>query len=102
MEQRGVLPDTPVPRTDVLIQGSWDAAIPQASRKDVNWLENKSILTPTSGFLASGFTHTLNPYVGCSNAGSLCGTKSIFSVVRAHGSAFAHNAPSYDGKDELN
>jgi DNA repair photolyase len=30
-------------------------------------------LTPTSGFLASGFTHTLNPYVGCSNAGSLCG-----------------------------
>ncbi len=74
MEQHGVLPDTPVPRTDVQIQGSLDEAIPQASRKGVNWIENKSILTPTSGFLDSGFTHTLNPYVGCSNAGSLCGT----------------------------
>jgi hypothetical protein len=28
-------------------------------------IENKSILTPTSGFLASGYTHTLNPHVGC-------------------------------------
>jgi hypothetical protein len=74
MEQRGVLPDTPVPRTDVQIQGSLDEAIPQASRKGVNWIENKSILTPTSGFLDSGFTHTLNSYLGCSNAGSLCGT----------------------------
>ena len=74
MEQRGVLPDTPVPRTDVQIQDSLDEAITQVSRKAVNWIENKSILTPTSGFLDSGFTHTLNPYVGCSNAGSLCGT----------------------------
>jgi len=74
MEPRGVLPDTHVPRTDVLIQGSWDEAIPQASGKIVNWFENKGILTPTSGFLASGYTHTLNAYVGCSNAGSLCGT----------------------------
>ena len=35
---------------------------------------NKTILTPTSGFLASGFTHTLNAYRGCAFAGSLCGT----------------------------
>jgi DNA repair photolyase len=27
--------------------------------------EAKSILTPASGFLAAGFTHTLNPYGGC-------------------------------------
>ena len=74
MEQRGVLPDTPVPRTDVQIQVSWGEAIPQDPQKGVTWIENKSILTPTSGFLDSGFTHTLNPYVGCSNAGSLCGT----------------------------
>ena len=31
-----------------------------------------SILTPTGGFL-TGFSHTLNPYVGCSLGGSLCG-----------------------------
>ena len=31
-----------------------------------------SILTPTGGFLA-GFSHTLNPYVGCSLGRSLCG-----------------------------
>ncbi|HIN33445.1 MAG TPA: hypothetical protein EYM83_05815 [Nitrospirales bacterium] len=35
-------------------------------------IEAKSILTPTGGFLA-GFSHTLNPYVGCSLGGSLCG-----------------------------
>jgi DNA repair photolyase len=35
---------------------------------------NKSILTPTSGFLASGFTHTINAYQGCAFAASLCGT----------------------------
>ena len=29
-------------------------------------------------------------------------TKSIFSVVREDDSIFAHNAPPYDGKDELN
>jgi DNA repair photolyase len=42
--------------------------------KGINWIENKTILTPTSGFLASGYTHTLNPYVGCGFAGALCGT----------------------------
>jgi DNA repair photolyase len=37
-------------------------------------IDNKSILTPTSGFLGHGYTHTLNPYVGCAFAGALCGT----------------------------
>ena len=32
-----------------------------------------SILTPTSGFLAPGFTHTINAYRGCAFAGSFCG-----------------------------
>jgi DNA repair photolyase len=42
--------------------------------KGVSWIENKSILTPTSGFLGHGYTHTCNPYVGCAFAGALCGT----------------------------
>jgi DNA repair photolyase len=46
----------------------------ERSFKDISWIDNKSILTPTSGFLASGYTHTLNPYVGCAFAGALCGT----------------------------
>jgi hypothetical protein len=91
MEQRSILPDIPVPRTDVHIQGSWDEAIPQASRKGVNWIENKSILTPTSGFLDSGFTHNLNPYVGCSNAGSLCG---LFGNVSEVDLSFQSNNPN--------
>ena len=33
-----------------------------------------SILNPTSGFLADGFTHTINPYRGCALGNSLCGT----------------------------
>ena len=41
---------------------------------DIPMLNNKSILTPTSGFLGKGFTDTLNPYVGCAFAGALCGT----------------------------
>lgn len=36
-------------------------------------IENKSILTPTSGFLQSGFTHTVNPYSGCAFASGVCG-----------------------------
>ena len=36
-------------------------------------IENRTILTPTSGFLDSGFTHTLNAYSGCAHANSLCG-----------------------------
>lgn len=42
--------------------------------KTITWIENKTILTPTGGFLASGYTHTLNPYVGCGFARALCGT----------------------------
>jgi DNA repair photolyase len=36
-------------------------------------IDNKSILSPTGGFLGSGFTHSLNPYSGCAFAGSVCG-----------------------------
>jgi DNA repair photolyase len=36
-------------------------------------VENASILTPTSGFLKTGFTHTINAYQGCAFARSLCG-----------------------------
>jgi DNA repair photolyase len=36
-------------------------------------VEHRSILTPTGGFLKRGYTHTLNPYSGCSFAGALCG-----------------------------
>ena len=36
-------------------------------------IENASILSPTRGFLNSGYTHTLNPYSGCAFAGSVCG-----------------------------
>ena len=68
MDQRGVFPDTHVHRADAQVKDSFNEAIPATPRKSVNWIENKSILTPTSGFLDSGYTHTLNPYVGCSNA----------------------------------
>ena len=37
------------------------------------WIENKTILTRTSGFLGKGFTHTINVYHGCAFAHSLCG-----------------------------
>jgi len=37
-------------------------------------IKTKTILTKTSGFLESGFTHTLNAYQGCSYAGAICGT----------------------------
>lgn len=36
-------------------------------------IENKSILTPTCGFLGPGFTHTINAYSGCAFANTLCG-----------------------------
>ena len=39
----------------------------------MEWFENTGILTKTGGFLKSGYTHTLNPYLGCAFAGSLCG-----------------------------
>jgi DNA repair photolyase len=36
-------------------------------------VEYASILTPTGGFLAAGYTHTINVYRGCAFAGALCG-----------------------------
>lgn len=33
----------------------------------------RSILTKTGGFLKSGYTHSLNPYLGCSFANAACG-----------------------------
>lgn len=47
--------------------------VPPSSRS-IPRVENATILTPTSGFLAAGYTHTINAYQGCSFAGSLCGT----------------------------
>jgi DNA repair photolyase len=41
--------------------------------RSIPLVENASILTPTSGFLSAGYTHTINLYQGCSFAGSLCG-----------------------------
>ncbi|MBX3468589.1 MAG: radical SAM protein [Planctomycetes bacterium] len=46
------------------------------------WLEQRSILTPTGGFLAAGYTHTLNPYSGCSFAGGVCG---VFCYAQHNG-----------------
>lgn len=41
-----------------------DEAPPDAvPSKGINRIENKTILAPTGGFLASGYTHTINPYV---------------------------------------
>jgi DNA repair photolyase len=37
-------------------------------------VEHRSILTATGGFLKAGYTHTLNPYSGCSFASAACGT----------------------------
>lgn len=40
----------------------------------MEWINNTNILTEqTSGFLAEVYSHTLNPYSGCSFAGTLCG-----------------------------
>ncbi len=43
-----------------------------SSRPDVRLVECQSILTKTGGFLGS-FTHTLNPYAGCSFGAEGCG-----------------------------
>jgi DNA repair photolyase len=51
-----------------------DGASPQRLSHSLPLRENVSILTPTSGFLKTGYTHTINVYQGCSVAGSLCGT----------------------------
>jgi DNA repair photolyase len=49
------------------------AALPPSPRS-IPQVENATILTPTGGFLAAGYTHTINVYQGCAFAGSLCGT----------------------------
>lgn len=36
-------------------------------------IDNRTIMTPTGGFLGSGFTHTINAYVGCAFAKTVCG-----------------------------
>jgi DNA repair photolyase len=46
----------------------------QSQPRSLPFIENASILTPTSGFLKAGYTHTINVYQGCAFAGSLCGT----------------------------
>ena len=48
--------------------------LPRALAPPLPLSENASILTPTSGFLSAGYTHTINVYQGCSFAGTLCGT----------------------------
>jgi len=54
-----------------LSQPSVPDALPTGA---VPWVHHTSILTPTSGFLRAGYTHTCNPYVGCAFAQALCGT----------------------------
>src|SRR5262249_19641817 len=49
-------------------------AVALASLSKTRWIDNKTILTATSGFLSLGYTHTLNAYQGCAFAGALCGT----------------------------
>lgn len=45
----------------------------QEGTRQMNRIDNKTILTPTGGFLKKGFTHTINTYTGCSFAGTVCG-----------------------------
>ena len=51
-----------------------EGSLPRRALYPLPEIENVSILTPTSGFLKPGYTHTINLYQGCSFAGSLCGT----------------------------
>ncbi|MGH9388575.1 MAG: radical SAM protein, partial [Vicinamibacteria bacterium] len=46
-----------------------------------NEIRVRSILTPTGGFL-SAYTHTLNPYRGCTYGSSLCGAACYAPDVR--------------------
>ncbi|RMG38886.1 MAG: hypothetical protein D6725_06475 [Planctomycetota bacterium] len=43
------------------------------TREPMQWVEAKSILTRTSGYLKTVTSHSLQPYVGCALGGSLCG-----------------------------
>ena len=42
--------------------------LPQVPSQFLPLVENASILTPTSGFLKTGYTHTINVYQGCAFA----------------------------------
>lgn len=55
------------PRVDCPI---WDIIM---MNTNIPVIDNKTLLTETSGFLGSGYTHTINLYQGCSFAHSLCG-----------------------------
>ncbi len=44
-----------------------------APSRSIPRIDNATILTPTSGYLAAGYTHTINVYQGCAFAGALCG-----------------------------
>jgi DNA repair photolyase len=48
--------------------------LPETMTRVLPLVENASILTPTTGYLKSGYTHTINAYQGCAFAGALCGT----------------------------
>jgi DNA repair photolyase len=40
----------------------------------MDFIANKTILTPASGYIKDGFSHSINIYSGCAFAGALCGT----------------------------
>ncbi len=49
------------------------AAQGSGARIVMEWIEARTILTRTSGYLKTVTSHSLQPYVGCSLGGSLCG-----------------------------
>jgi len=51
-----------------------DNALPDTMGRGLPLVDNASILTPTTGYLKAGYTHTINAYQGCAFAGALCGT----------------------------
>jgi DNA repair photolyase len=57
---------SPLPIPSLVSQGEKDM--------QMTVIDSKTILTPTSGFLADGYTHTINAYSGCAFAKALCGT----------------------------
>jgi len=50
----------------------------------VSQVETRSILTPTGGFLAGGYTHTLNPAFGCAYGRGFCGQFCYARAGMAH------------------
>ncbi|MFN0136585.1 MAG: hypothetical protein ACKVS9_10775 [Phycisphaerae bacterium] len=47
-------------------------------------IETRSILTPTGGFLAGGYTHSLNPAFGCAYGKGFCGQFCYARAGMAH------------------